>query len=1020
MMKRSLIAVFIAALQLFSLLPVSAAANGQVNGTEDIIDVIVELDCPEDRDAFEYALDCAKHAEAVLGKLEYGYIYDTIFCGFHAEVPESDIPLLEALGFVEAVYHAAEYEMLSYTDVETAMLPAAMIGFDGAERFGLTGNGIKVAVIDNGFDITHPAFDVEVSNTLEPEKYGEKMDGGYLNAKSGVSDVRELYHSTKIPFKYDYDGRDTDVFNGSSDHGTHVAGIIGAAPTESSSMRGYAPGCQLLLMKIFDDQSRTAGDQMLIAALDDAIKLGANVINLSIGHYAGSVDADRVLGLNRLIARAEEKGVMVICASGNDSVVTRYSAAARDDGIVYPLASYTDYGTLSSPASSDHTVAVASVNNEVYYGSFLRHAENRELYAVYTDTNVAGGVIPVPFAEHFDKRIIEYAVIPGIGEDKDYEGIDVGGKLVLVKRGTIPFVDKANIAASHGAVGIIVYNNVQNEYINMELTGAAIPGVAISLEDGERLIAEAVHRMVFDSNIVAIAHPDGGAKPASTSSYGTTPSLTLKPDIAGVGGSVYSTLNGGGYGGISGTSMASPQISGICALLIERSVLMGETDMAAAAASIKTAILNTAIPVIQSNGVEYSPRAQGAGLVNLSAAIEHEIQLVYTKNGKAKVELGDGLAESVSFDVTVKNLTDKKLSAKLGVSLSSDDYKEITYKEKQEYFSTLTSKADTVSEIKIGDSGNVNRHSAEYSPYIVELDGGESRTVTITVDFDAEYHGKLSEIFTNGHYAEGYIYCETANSSVSIPYLGYVGDFGAGSVLDGSIYEDETVLFKGTRFFIPIEDVFISAGGNIFSEDIVYDREKIAFSPDGDHIADELYFSTSFLRNTKSSKMTVSDSKGDTVYTLNMNYIQKTADVDETSVFRYIWDGGDGVYSGYILDDGRYTVTLEFVLDDGKDTRQTYSYPVIVDSIAPLAENITLDNGVLKIRAVDENGIYTVRIYEGDAEHAYSKRAETSAAEFDITDYRGERLYYELVDWAYNTTVGIIELGEFEGQGGTK
>lgn len=1019
-MKKTLLSVFIAAVQLLSLFSTGVAADGRSNGAEDVIDVIVELECPDGADAFDHALDCVEYAEAVLGDLEYGYIYDTLLCGFHAVIAEADIPLLEGLEFVKAVYYTAEYEALSYTDAETAMLPAAMVGFEAAERYELTGKGIKVAVIDNGFDITHPAFDVEVSSTLCPKKYGEKMEGGYLNAKSGVSDVGELYHSTKIPFKYDYDGKDTDVFNGSSDHGTHVAGIIGAAPTELSSMRGYAPDCQLLLMKIFDDESKTAGDQTLIAALDDALKLGADVVNLSIGHYAGSVNSDRVLGLNRLIARAEEKGVMVICASGNDSVATRYSAASRDKGIIYPLASYTDYGTMGAPASSDHTIAVASINNSVYYGSYLRHAQNREFFAVYTDTNVAGGVTEVPFAEYFEGQTLEYAVIPGVGEDKDYEGIDVAGKLALVKRGTITFVDKANIAASRGALGIIVYNNVHNEYINMELTGAAIPGVAISLEDGEALIAETVHKMVFDRNIVAVAHPEGGATPASTSSYGTTPSLTLKPDIAGVGGSVYSTVNGGGYGGISGTSMASPQISGICALLLERSALMGETDRAAAAASVRTAILNTAIPVIQSNGVAYSPRAQGAGLVNLSAALEREIELVYTGNGKAKIELGDGLSESVSFDVTVKNLTDKKISAKLGVSLAGDDWKQYSYNGKQEYFSTLTSRADTVSLIKIGDSGNLNRHAADYSPYTVELEAGESRNLTVTVELDAEYHGELAKIFTSGHYAEGYVYCETENSSVSVPYLGYVGDFGAGPVIDGSIYGDETILFKGTRFFVPIEEAFVSAGGNIFAEDTVYDKEKIAFSPDGDGIADSLYFSTSFLRNTKSSKMSVTDGEGETVYTLEMSYIQKAVSVDETSVFRYIWDGGDGVYDGYRLEDGRYTVTLEFVLDDGKDTKQTYSYTVIVDSTAPYAESITLDNGVLRIGAADENGIYTVRIYESDSENAYSKRTETAAAEFDISDYRGERLYYEIVDCAYNTAIGIIELGELSAQGGTK
>ncbi len=1003
-MKRTLLAIFLASLQITGLLALGVSAN------EEYTDVIVELDCPEGEDPYEYALSCAKYAEWAIDGCDYGYIYDTVLCGFHAELPEDEISAIEKLDFVKAVYETAEYEPLAYTDSETAMLPAAMVGFNAANRYGLTGEGITVAVIDNGFDITHPAFGGEIQDALAADVYIKQLNGLRLNANAKLEDSSQLYHSSKIPFVYDYFGGDTNVFNTSSHHGTHVAGIIGAVAAEGTSMHGYAPNCQLLFMKIFDDESKTAGDQVLIAALEDAIKLGADVVNLSIGHYAGSVNADRIMGLNNVLAKAEEAGIIVVCASGNDAVVTEDSSLAKENGIIYPLASYTDYGTISAPASSDHTIAVAGVNNAVYYGTFLRHADDLKLYVPYTDTNEAGGVTELDFSKHFDKQTLEYVPVPGIGEDKDYEGIDVTGKIALIERGTITFVDKVNIAAAHGAVGAIIYNNVKNEQINMELTGALIPAVAITLDDGKLLLEKDTHRLLFDSNIIAIDHPENAAKIASFTSYGTTPSLTLKPDIAGVGGSVYSAINGGGYGGVSGTSMASPQISGICALLMEHARLEGITDNVEAAKRIRTALLNSAIPVLQSDGTAYSPRAQGAGLVNLAAAIEHETELVYTKNGKSKIELGDGLETSFSFDITVNNLTDKAVKAKIGMTLTSDGYTELAYNGKENYYSNLTAVADTFSVISIGESGNINRHSEDYTPYIIGLEAGENRTLTVTVMLDERYYEELSEIFTNGLYLEGYIYCDTENSSVSIPYLGYKGDFGKASVLDGSIYEDETIIFKGTRFFVPIEEAFVSAGGNLFKEDAGYDIGIVSFSPNGNGFADKLYFGTSFLRNSKQSRMTVTDGNGNEVYSLDMKYIQKTSGVDETTVFRYIWDGGDGVYNGYVMPDGEYVITFLFVLDDGKDTNQTYSYKITLDNTDPTAKSISLDGSSLTIDAEDANGIFAVRIYESDKAGAYSKTITQSSASFDISDYSGSRLYYEIVDYAYNTTVGVIEL----------
>ncbi len=1010
-MKKYVLALILAA----SLVPVPASAAAE---KEPDTTVIVELSAPDGISASTYALNCAKEAARRIDGLEYEDIYDTLLCGFSATLPESAVTSLERLDFTENVYYSAAYEPLSFegSDSHTAVLAAEMIGIGAAREEGLTGDGIKVAVIDSGFDVTHPAFDAEVKETLDLKSFENRLAINKLSAQSVIKDITELRYNSKIPFMYDYQGKDTDVST-TLDHGTHVAGIIGAVSTEKSTMQGIAPDCQLLLMKVFDDDGASTLDTVLISALEDALKLGADVINMSLGHYAGSSHTSRVLGLDNLIRRIEERGCVVVCAAGNDSVTT---ARGNGEGMGYPLASYTDYGVISSPSASNHALCVAAVNNAVYYGNYIRHTKNQSFYFEYTDTNVLHGITEVPFREYFHGKTLDYAVIGGVGEEKDYEGVDVKGKIALVERGVIPFAEKVNIAASKGAVGVIVYNNVPDEYTNMVLDGAIIPAIFISREDGLSLISEKVHKITLNNDSISKPHPSGAGTISIYSSRGTTPSLDLKPDVSGVGGSVYSTVPGGAYDGSSGTSMAAPQIAGICTLLIERAKENGNYDPLTAVSEIRTTLLNTAIPVKNENGIEYSPREQGAGLVNIEAALSHTLEITSATTDEPKIELRDRLPDTVSFDVKLRNTDTQAVFVNLGVTLTSDGYTEIIKDGKAEYYSTLNPVADVASAITAAGSGNLNMHSKDFSPLKLTLEAGEERTVTLTVMLDGEYHKKLDGIFTNGHFVEGFLYCTSENFSVSIPYMGYVGDFSSAPVQDGDVYEGETAMFRGTRFYVSIDGTHITAGANIFTEPYVYDKNTVSFSPNGDGRADEILFGASYLRNYLSAKMTLTDSAGEIITTSAQGYCTKTKGMDETVLFRFFWDGSDGMYEGYKMPDGEYTMTIDYVLDDGRFTKQTYSYGITLDNTFPALKSVSLKGNALTLTADDSNGVFGIRIYENDSEGAFSLVSTDSTAVFDISEYEGSKLYYDIVDYAFNTTVGIIDLSELRKQGGVQ
>ncbi len=978
------------------------------------ISVIVELDLPEGCDSCEYAKKCAELVSKSACGFELEYIYDTLICGFSGEISANSILRITELNFPCEVYTTAEYEALNLTGTEYSgtdygMVSAAMVGYYGDGMDTFTGDGVKVAVIDNGFDINHPAFSKEVTDTLDLESLKDARGAKRPHAFMSVVDPMKLYHSSKIPFAYDYANKDLDVSTTASFHGNHVAGIIGAAATEYSDMHGIAPGCQLILMKIFDESRNVASDAALIAALEDALKLGADIINLSLGIYAGSASGNAI-DVGDILNKAESMGCIIVSAAGNESVTTRISAA-NPSGTGLPLATYTDYGTVSFPSTEEYVISVASVDNTVRFGQYFRHAENKKLFVDYEDTTILADEKSVSFTEHFHGKTLEYAVIPGMGKENDYKGINAKGKLALIERGEISFVEKVNIAEKMGAVGVIIYNN-DPEWVAMELTGAKLPTVLISREDGKLLTEEKSRTVEFSKDFTVREQTENGGKISSFSSYGVTPSLTLKPDICGVGGNVLSVANGTSYAGMTGTSMASPQVTGLIALMLEKAMDEKAVNMSDAARDIKISLMNTAKPIMQENGVEYSPRVQGAGLADIRGALSQSVRLTSSRTGLPKAELYDDIADSFNIDIVLENVADKAQTLSLSATLTGDGYTEHTLNGESRYYSTLTSEADKYSNISFGDSGNLNRYAEDYAPFKVTLKEGEIKNISLKVSLDGEYHKKLSEIFTNGYFMEGFIRCEMeSGEEISMPYMGYAGDWGKGRITDGDRYSPDEVMFNGTAFYVPIETGdYVVSGLNIFDEDGECSADSIAFSPNGDGFADSISFIAPLIRNCKSSVMTIMDSNGKEIYSASSKYAAKTVGSDTLRVFRYDWAGDDGIYHGYTFPDGRYDINIEYHLDYINARPQTSAYTVIIDTVLPRVKNVSVTGNKIRIDAEDENDIYCISIYENDSVGTYLKKVTDKSAEFDISDYEGDSIYYEVIDCAYNIFVGKITL----------
>lgn len=407
---------------------------------------------------------------------EENYEYRTLLNGFALTVPRSQVDQLAALPGVRSVHIANRYAPPEAVRMDSAN---EMTGADWMHESDYTGSGTVIAVLDTGITPDHEAFAV----------YDGRLEVPKLSADQAKSRIQTLgygaYLSDKIPFAYDYFDGDDDATDDLSGHGTHVAGIAaGWAQTDDGAVRfcGTAPDAQLLVMKIFSSEDDGGTDSSVyFKALEDACLLGADVINLSIGSPSGFTWdrelEDEVFG--DIYGTLRDNGIAVSVAAGNEGSMA--DGASNRAGPGYLTTDYADYGTLNSPASYAGNLAVASAENARYPVRVLRAGE-RDIRFYDADEQFFEALYQP------GETPLEYTVVPGYGEARDYAGLLIEGRIALVSRGEITFQEKVEAAAAAGAAGLLVYNNEPGE-LYMSISDYAVPAAAVSQADGQYLIS---------------------------------------------------------------------------------------------------------------------------------------------------------------------------------------------------------------------------------------------------------------------------------------------------------------------------------------------------------------------------------------------------------------------------------------------------------------------------------------------------------------------------------------------------
>ena len=698
-----------------------------------------------------------KISSTILGREDLDVVWNLTLVAnmISANVEYGKIEQIKQLPGVADVVLEQQYEpAASENTVQPNMeISTGMTGTTTAWSTGYTGAGMRIAIIDTGLDTSHQSFDngayeyaleqnaarakesVEAYKAsldlLDADEINEKLS--LLHIKEGVS-AADLYRTEKVAYGYCYIDKDLDVTHETDtegEHGSHVAGIAAAnrylpdgnggyvSALDSVHMHGAAPDAQVLVMKVFGDEGG-AYDSDYTAAIEDAIVLGADTINLSLGSASPGPSKARTEAYQKIFDDLENASSVVTVSSGNAGYW-----AKNADPIGYLYSDGVSMQTDGQPGSYANSLTVASVDNDGFIGNYLLIGQDP--IAPSETTGFTNKPISTIVGEHefvfFSEDATKYAV-DAAGNNLLLAYADaVKDKIVFVSRGQSSFYQKHDAAAAAGALACVVYNN-QSGSINMDLSSstATIPCVSITQDDGELVRTQA--EPVYAEDGTTVLYYTGkievrGKEPvrfnrdyktiSEFSSWGVPGDLTLKPEIAAPGGNIYS-LNGlhnstsGMQGGhqdyelMSGTSMAAPQIAGIGALVKQyiESKGLSRSDLTDRALA-QSIMMSTAEPVVNNENDAYYPVIQqGAGMVNAAAATSADsfikMQADATASwadGKVKAELGDDPARTGSYDFsfTVNNLDGRTHAYALSAELFTQallDY------EGQSYMDTLT------------------------------------------------------------------------------------------------------------------------------------------------------------------------------------------------------------------------------------------------------------------------------------------------------------------------------------------
>ncbi|MEP6811795.1 MAG: S8 family serine peptidase [Actinomycetota bacterium] len=580
--------------------------------------------------------DAFYSSAAAMGlKIKARQSFGTLWNGVSVSVPIQQASNLWSVPSVTGVYPVRTFT--ASPDQKIDAVPADVgsnpqIGVDPlAGGVGpYKGQGVKVAVVDSGVDYTNPDLggcahfgDANCRVIGGYDFVGDLYDGTSTDRAFNDTPLPDPDPAPCNPLFADARVAAGDASSSGAGHGTHVAGIIGAKAADANGVTGVAPEVKFLAYRVFGCNGGVDND-IIVAALERAYRDGAQVVNMSIGDdYASWPEEPTAQASDELV----RNGVVVAVAMGNAGTVSTALFSGGD------------------PGTSNEAITVGSVDNaKAFFYAFTVNGQSIP-YVQASAAPAAPKTGTFPLA----KTGTPASTADGCGVPSPFPAGTFAGKIVLIRRGTCTFFEKALNAQNAGAAGVILYNNAAG-FINPTVAGATpitIPVVSILAADGATInnaIAAGPTTMTWTASGSYVTQGTGGLI-SSFSSWGPTAELGLKPDLSAPGGLIRSTWpvqQFGGHNVISGTSMATPHVAGAAAVLLSA----GKSP-----SSVPTLLSNYAVPTLwngaPSLGLLESPLREGAGLIK----VDRSVGATATVSPR-KLALGEGIGGSRILTVT--------------------------------------------------------------------------------------------------------------------------------------------------------------------------------------------------------------------------------------------------------------------------------------------------------------------------------------------------------------------------------